>query len=118
MNTDVPSAELRRALLAEKEELRRMSESAGSGRRPVELDQQSVGRLSRMDAMQVQAMEIEAERRRQERVRRIDAALERIDRDVYGDCVRCGEAIEPKRLALDPTTPLCTECSRTVPRAK
>jgi DnaK suppressor protein len=117
MNTDAPPAELRRALFAEKEEIRRMSDSAGGGRRPVELDQQSVGRLSRMDAMQVQAMEIEAERRRQERIRRIDAALQRIDRGEYGACVRCGEEIDPKRLALDLTTPLCAECSRTAPRA-
>ena len=94
-----------------------MSESAESGRRPVELDQQSVGRLSRMDAMQVQAMEIEAERRRLERIRRIDATLARIDRGEYGACVRCGDDMDPKRLALDPTTPLCADCARTAPRA-
>jgi DnaK suppressor protein len=117
METDAKLAEIRGALLAEKESLRRMSESAGSGRRPVELDQQSVGRLSRMGAMQVQAMEIEGERRRQERIRRIDAALARVERGEFGDCVRCGEAIDPKRLALDLTTPLCAECSRTAPRA-
>jgi DnaK suppressor protein len=117
METDAKLAEIRGALHAEKESLRRMSESAGSGRRPVELDQQSVGRLSRMGAMQVQAMEIEGERRRQERIRRIDAALARVERGEFGDCVRCGEAIDPKRLALDLTTPLCAECSRTAPRA-
>lgn len=94
-----------------------MSESAESGRRPVELDQQSVGRLSRMDAMQVQAMEMEAERRRLERIRRIDATLARIDRGEYGACVRCGADVDPKRLALDPTTPLCAECARTAPRS-
>lgn len=116
MEAEARLAELRQALLAEKEDLRHMSESAASARRPVELDQQSVGRLSRMDAMRVQAMEFEAERRRQERIKRIDAALQRIERGEYGECVRCGEAIDPKRLALDLTTPLCTECSRTAPR--
>jgi DnaK suppressor protein len=118
METEARLAEIMETLLAEKDALRRMSESAEIGRKPVELDQQSVGRLSRMDAMQMQAMEMEAERRRLERARRIDAALARVERGEFGDCVRCGEEIDPKRLALDLTTPLCADCSRTAQRAR
>jgi DnaK suppressor protein len=81
-------------------------------RRPVKLDQTRMGRLSRMDALQEQAMAIELERRREVELARIDAALERLGGGEYGYCVTCGQAIEPKRLELDPSTPLCLGCAR------
>lgn len=78
---------------------------------PVELDQQSVGRLSRMDALQVQAMAQETSRRRTAQLRRIAAALARIDEGEYGYCVKCGDEIAPRRLELDPAAPLCIGCA-------
>ena len=104
--------EVRRALAARHESLRREGESAAESRQPVELDQTRVGRLSRMDALQGQAMSIETERRRQLEMRRIEAALIRIESGDYGDCVRCGEPIETGRLKADPSTPLCLACAR------
>ncbi|WP_026988610.1 TraR/DksA family transcriptional regulator [Fodinicurvata fenggangensis] len=98
-------------LLQEREDLRQQAESTSADRRPVELDQQSVGRLSRMDAMQVQAMAKASEQRRQNRLRKIDAALKRIEEDEFGYCVACGEEIAPKRLELDPTVPRCIDCA-------
>lgn len=81
-------------------------------RRTVPLDQQSIGRLSRMDALQRQAMAEATLRRRQNRRRRIDAALQRIDDGEFGFCQDCGEEIPPARLALDPTTPVCVSCAQ------
>jgi DnaK suppressor protein len=81
-------------------------------RRPVQLDQTRIGRLSRMDALQDQAMAIELERRREVELARIDAALERLAEGEYGYCVTCGGAIEPQRLELDPAIPLCLGCAR------
>lgn len=104
--------QLRARLVAERESLAGLSSTAEAARKPVELDQQSVGRLSRMDAMQVQAMAIESERRRQQRMRRIDATIGRIDKGEYGACVRCGDDIPEQRLEADPTIPLCAECVR------
>lgn len=83
----------------------------GNDRKPVELDQQAVGRLSRMDALQQQAMAMEAERRRGLQLGRIDAALKRVDDDSFGFCVLCEEEIGDKRLTLDPTTPTCVKCA-------
>ena len=81
-------------------------------RAPVELDQQSVGRLSRMDAIQQRAMaEAEARRRRAE-VGRIDSALKRIDEGEYGWCAGCGEAIAPARLEIDPAASHCVGCAK------
>lgn len=103
---------VRRRLLARREELQLLSAGTAESRKPVELDQQSVGRLSRMDAMQVQAMAQETERRRAAELQRIEAALKRLDEGDYGYCINCGEPIAPKRLELDPTVPLCIDCAR------
>ncbi len=80
-------------------------------RAPVELDQQAVGRLSRMDALQVQAMALETSRRRAVELRRIAAALARIDEGDYGTCLECGEKIALRRLELAPAAPLCIGCA-------
>lgn len=98
-----------RARLAELDSL----EAANEGDRAVVvLDQQSVGRLSRMDALQNQAMAQETQRRRSQERLRIAAALQRIEEDEYGWCAECGEAIAPKRLDVDPMAVMCAKCAR------
>ena len=41
----------------------------------------------------------------------IEAAMARIDAGTYGDCSKCGEAINPARLKVQPEAPLCMECA-------
>lgn len=101
----------RGCLLALKAELVALSQASISDREPVELDQQSIGRLSRLDSMQVQAMARASDVRRNQEIRRIDAALKRVDEDEYGWCVECGEAIAPKRLEIDPAAARCAGCA-------
>jgi DnaK suppressor protein len=84
---------------------------SAEGRAPVTLEQDSVGRLSRMDAMQVQAMALAAERRRVAERQRIEAALRRLDEDEWGWCLRCGEEIAEARLRHDPSVTLCVKCA-------
>jgi len=91
--------------------LQASSEQTRDDRRPVSLDQQSVGRLSRIDALQGQAMANAMEARRAGRGRAIRAALERIEEGEFGFCEDCGEFIGWKRLDLDPTTPRCVGCA-------
>jgi DnaK suppressor protein len=103
--------EWRQKLLEDKRELEALSEDARASRGAVELDQQGVGRLSRMDAMQQQAMAIESERRRRARLLQIDAALRRIDQDDFGYCLKCGERIPEERLNFDPASAICVGCA-------
>lgn len=98
-------------LLREKEALQALSEASRESRGAVTLDQQGVGRLSRMNAMQQQAMALEAERRRQIRLKRIEAALQRIDSGDFGYCAKCGEPIPESRLEIDPISPSCVNCT-------
>lgn len=110
--TDEELARLRASLAARLETLRTSSETSADDRKPVELDQQSVGRLSRMDAMQMQAMAQASEQRRKQEVMRIESAIKRIDEGEYGYCVTCGDEISDKRLKADPTIPTCINCAK------
>lgn len=95
--------------IADLEALRRQS---ADDRAPVALDQQSVGRLARMDAMQVQAMALAAERRRSARLDQLHRVLQRIGDGEFGWCEACGEEIAEGRLRVDPTARLCVACAR------
>lgn len=77
----------------------------------VELDQSKVGRLSRMDALQGQAMSQAINRRRETELKKITAALQRLDNGCYGYCMQCEEAIAHKRLQFDPSASLCIDCA-------
>lgn len=98
-------------LLQRRREILALIEGHSENGKPVELDQTRVGRLSRMDAIQHQAMAKETERRRQQELSRIDAALERLRNGRYGECLECGELIADKRLDLDPSALLCIDCA-------
>lgn len=77
----------------------------------VTLDQQSVGRLSRMDALQNQAMAKAQQTRRDAERTRLDAALRRMDEGEYGWCDDCGDDIALARLQLDPAATRCVSCA-------
>jgi DnaK suppressor protein len=98
-------------LRARREELLRLTAAHEDESDPVEVDQSSVGRLTRMDALQSQAMAAEVERRREVELARIASALERLEQGDYGYCVNCGEPVAQRRLELDPATPLCLSCA-------
>lgn len=102
---------MKKRLLARRREIEHVIESRADTHSESDLDQQRVGRLSRIDAIQQQAMEEETARRRDQEIDRIDAALKRIEEDDFGYCSVCEEPIAPKRLENDPATPICVACA-------
>jgi len=50
-------------------------------------------------------------------LRRIEAALQRIDEGRWGDCADCGNAIETKRLEALPWAIRCADCATARERA-
>ena len=105
------SDKMRALLTGKRDELKALSELSAQSRRAVALDQQSVGRLSRMDALQQQAMAQATQRQRQTDIMRLEAALIRLDQDEYGYCAGCGDEIAPKRLEIDPAATHCVKCA-------
>jgi DnaK suppressor protein len=108
---DLDLKRLRQRLLELRQELRDVQVVGDDAAATVELDQTRQGRLSRMDAMQAQAISVETNRRRQLRSRQVDAALARLDRHEFGWCLDCGEEIDPRRLEHDPAAHLCIQCA-------
>ena len=45
------------------------------------------------------------------RLKKLQAALQRIEKGTYGVCEACGQAIEPERLAALPIATLCIACA-------
>jgi len=107
--------EFKQLLLKQQSELMQLKQTGIDAAAVVELDQTRVGRLSRMDALQGQAMSQEIERRREIQLRDIAAALKRIEHDDYGACAECGEDIALKRLQFNPATRLCFDCANDEP---
>lgn len=109
MAVDLKLAKTR--LETRRRELEAQSAETGEARQAVELDQQSVGRLSRMDAMQTQAMAQAQERKRQHDLVRIEMAMRRIEAGDYGYCAECDAEIPDGRLAIDPIAEKCVGCA-------
>jgi len=87
------------------------AQANSEARNIVMLDQTSVGRLSRMDAIQQQAMAQATQARRELESRQIMAALKRIEDGEFGYCEDCGEDIPEARLNLSPTASRCVSCA-------
>ena len=103
----IPNA--RERLLARRSQLARLqSENALEGRTMRELSEPDwVDRSANAEDRDLAETLAEGERRELEE---IDAALERISSGRYGLCARCGESLEPERLAAVPETRCCIRC--------
>ncbi len=110
--TNIDIAAFKARLLEMKAELEALAQEHEHDSDVVELDQTTQGRLSRMDALQGQAMAQEVARRRDAEIKRIDVALKRLEEGDFGYCVSCGEEIQVKRLDFDPSVPNCINCAR------
>lgn len=98
-------------LLALREELLSLTETRQQTAATVALDQSSVGRLSRMDALQQQAIALDSQRRAGRSLVQIDDALVRCRQGRYGLCLDCQEPIAKARLEFDPTSLRCINCA-------
>lgn len=120
MNNDELTAarlnELRKRLAELAAELRRGLAEGADAAKVVQLDQTSVGRLTRMDAMQQQAMAEATRRQLRIRLQQCRAAEQAMDAGEYGYCRKCEEEIGYKRLFVRPETPFCIACQRAADR--
>ncbi len=102
--------DLEELIAEELERVRDESESTGKEREAISPDV-SIGRLSRLDSMQMQEVAKEAQRRREERIAFLEMALEKIDKGTYGCCEGCGEDIAFERLKTTPEATRCSSCA-------
>lgn len=103
--------QMRALITARLTEIDEQDNLGAEGQSTVVLDQQSVGRLSRMDALQNQAMAKAQQSRRDAERARLNRALAAMDEGEYGYCEDCGEDIPLARLRLDPGATRCVSCA-------
>lgn len=72
----------------------------------------AVGRLSRMDTIQIQQMAVAQRERLQNEQGRLRAALARIDRGEFGRCQLCGQDVVAERLEIQPDAVVCVPCAK------
>lgn len=77
---------------------------------PVTLDT-SIGRLSRMDAIQSQQMALGLKARQQQALLRVRNALNALANGTYGECRRCKKPIAIERLEAQPDAVVCVKCA-------
>ena len=109
--SDIQIDVFRQRLLEQKQKLLAAVLSASEAADVVELDQTRQGRLSRMDALQAQAMSKAIQERRQLQIKQIGEALRRIEGHEYGYCRACDEEITCQRLEFNPAVIFCIKCA-------
>lgn len=72
----------------------------------------AIGRLSRIDSMQMQQMALNARQRLKSELQKLQNALLRIDKETYGNCALCRKEIAEARLEAQPDAILCINCAR------
>ena len=102
--------QLRTMLINERQELENTSQTSDESRRPIALDQQRLGRLSRMDAIQQQEMTRAGRSTLELKRRQVEASLDGHTKGVYGQCRSCEEPIGYPRLRARPEAPFCLSC--------
>ncbi|HEX8904111.1 MAG TPA: TraR/DksA C4-type zinc finger protein [Longimicrobiaceae bacterium] len=103
---------VRDELLRSLSKLERSLKISGESARPRDLEQDTVGRLSRIDAIQNAGLTANLEERERSQLRQVVEALRRIEAGTYGACHGCGGPIPYERLLVFPETLACAACAR------
>lgn len=105
--------ELRGDLLELQDEIDRILALTREGARPVDLEE-PIGRLTRMDALQLQSLARANHSSLEVRKKQVRASLAAIESGTYGLCRRCEESIAFRRLKARPETPFCVHCQESL----
>jgi DnaK suppressor protein len=108
--TEVGITNFKQQLESQKKNLQIQLQQSDDSTKPVTLDQQSVGRVSRIDAIQQQQMASANKDHTIALLKQVDAALKRIKSDSYGLCLVCDEPIALPRLQAQPHAANCITC--------
>ncbi len=71
----------------------------------------SIGRISRMDAINNKSVLDAAIRHRKNKLGKLQVALANVNKPGFGSCKNCGKVINPKRIVLMPESGKCIKCA-------
>lgn len=101
---------LKENIITQMESIKSSIASLEEGAKPVPPDD-SIGRLTRMEAISSQGISEANLRSSRSRLSRLEIALSRIDDPEFGICVECEEPIPIGRLKLMPEATRCVHCA-------
>ncbi len=107
--TEAQVVEIGAELRALRDELSAAFTDGAEHAKPVDLDS-PIGRVSRIDAIQMQQMAKESQYRLRDRLIAVKAAIERLEDDDYGFCIVCDDPIGYARLKVAPESVACIRC--------
>lgn len=79
--------------------------------KPVSLDN-SIGRISRMDAINNKSITESALRQSEEKLSKLNQALDKVGTKDFGICIKCKQPIPLGRILLMPESSRCVNCAR------
>lgn len=107
--TDDQLEQFQERLLAMGAQIDALLTQTESDTKPVDLEL-PIGRLTRIDAIQMQAMAQQNRRQLEIRGQQVAAALSAFRSGTYGLCRHCKGPISLRRLEVLPETPFCLDC--------
>lgn len=72
----------------------------------------AIGRVSRMDAINNKSVNEAALRKRVEKLKGLEYALQNLYSEGFGICNRCGNEIQKERILLMPESRFCVPCAK------
>ncbi len=102
----------KRLLQMRKEVIKEVSEASSAAREIAQEGTPDIGDMSSNTYSRDLLLNLSETQR--QKLRDIDAALDRLESGVYGVCVRCEETIAPKRMDVRPFSRYCIDCKTEV----
>jgi len=79
--------------------------------KPVSLDS-AIGRISRMDAINNKSITESALRQAEEKLSKLNLALDKVGKSDFGICIQCKQPIPLGRILLRPESTRCVNCAK------
>jgi len=110
MLSDAERAELREKIKSDLEKINESIEELKEQCKPIS-PENSLGRITRMDAINNKSVNEAALRQAKMKKSRLEVAMNKIEIPEFGICARCKNGINPKRLMYMPESNKCVRCA-------
>lgn len=107
--TDEQLQDFKQRLLDAQDAIKALLTQTAVSSRPVDLEL-PIGRLTRIDALQMQGMAQMNQYQLEIRQKQVEAALSTFSQGTYGMCRHCKDPVHIERLNVLPESPFCIDC--------
>lgn len=110
MMSDVHRKQIKEKILQEKEKTKILIVELKELTKPIS-PENAIGRVSRMDAINNKSINDLGLRKQENKLRKLEIALSKIELENFGVCSMCKNSIQEGRIMLMPESSFCVRCS-------